>query len=1270
MDSNLLLLLGAFILGFLIALIIGRSLGRSGFNELEARVSQLQGAADSSKRDVTNLQSEVKVKQDHIDTLNARIGTLEAEIGGADQTRAAALAAVSRAQTDQKTALADRAAMAAEVQDAQNEVARARADRDAALEQVADVTQQLERAQADLKDLRAQLQTAEEEADGLRARLESAAAEEAEREAAALAALFAAGHDADLQEQLRSAGIIVTDEAGADERGGEVQTTLVAPAEGVEGGGETGYRVAELREGLIILALASADLAAAYEARNKAYEELALRGPAPEPKAEPQEQRVVIVVDRGEPAAAPAEDDGLGRAAKAGLVAGGVALAKAADKKDEPAAAAAPDATAPKDADAAAQLEQAKAQYAALQADLQTEVKSKADLAADLQARLDEIGALNDKMKAIDAGLDDVTGVQPEADGRPMATLAKLAILKGIISRLNADNADLQGELHARSTAADELDTKYVALTAEIDSLAGPSPEGTEAPADPIAKLGLIKANVDALSASKGDAEAKLQAAAGEIEGVKGELANVTAAVDALIGPLPEGEAPPVDMAARFALLSKAITSTRDANAELQSKLQAADDELGGLHGQLDAASVEVDALVGPQPEGAPADLTAKLGLIKANIDAQAKANADAQAALEAGAAELQQLKASAEELNKAKADLEAQVQAKDDEIVRLTAEVDKAQAEVDKAHAEFRALASAKDSVDAQLNAMNAQLAGLRGQGDGSPIAKAIVAGTATVGAATIAKKIGEGGKEEAAQPEQPPQPANLVDAIAADMQAREAEIADLKARLEATTTVLQARDAEYGIAKDQLTAAAGLEAKYAELQQQFDEIAAANTKLATLQGEVEALTAAKAELDTAVVDKDKLLGEGQAKLAQLQQEVDALTAAKAELEQAIAAKEQSLGELQANVEGATAARVKIESDLNSRNAEFEALSAKLGAVRSDLDAAVAKRTELEGLVKDRDAAVSALQADLQRIKDESERSTAAKVAEIGVLTAGAATAAAAIKKRDDELAAAQAQVSGLEQQVNALQDQLNDAQARMQALQAENANAAAGQAELAAAQARVTELEEKLAAVQGELDQAVARAAAPAAAAISSGDAQASLTAEPAPATLVVDKSAAMEAARVRGMEPASAACPQDLSEAKGIGSVFEQRLYAAGIGTYWELANLSNDDFVRTLQLNERQMLRMDFDEIRGDAMRLAQETGSVGRMWEAKEPDDFEPLEGIGHLYEKKLYDAGICTYEALASTTVERLQEICPGTKLRTPDYADWIMQARRLAAAK
>ena len=140
----------------------------------------------------------------------------------------------------------------------------------------------------------------------------------------------------------------------------------------------------------------------------------------------------------------------------------------------------------------------------------------------------------------------------------------------------------------------------------------------------------------------------------------------------------------------------------------------------------------------------------------------------------------------------------------------------------------------------------------------------------------------------------------------------------------------------------------------------------------------------------------------------------------------------------------------------------------------------------------------------------------------------------------------------------------------------------------------------------------------------------------------------------------------CPQDLSRVKGIGSTYESKLYAVGIGTYWELSEIADEDLVRVLKLQAFQTV--DIVAVKTDALKLAEETDSVGRYWDGTPPDDFEQLDGIGEVYERRLYDAGICTFRALSEVSEDRLQEICQAPDWRRPDYAVWIAQAKRLIA--
>ena len=141
---------------------------------------------------------------------------------------------------------------------------------------------------------------------------------------------------------------------------------------------------------------------------------------------------------------------------------------------------------------------------------------------------------------------------------------------------------------------------------------------------------------------------------------------------------------------------------------------------------------------------------------------------------------------------------------------------------------------------------------------------------------------------------------------------------------------------------------------------------------------------------------------------------------------------------------------------------------------------------------------------------------------------------------------------------------------------------------------------------------------------------------------------------------------ACPQDLGQIEGIGETYEQRLYESGIGTYWEVGMLPQDELTEILQIKAFQ--GVDLDAIQESARTLAQSTNSMGRVWDGTEPDDFETLQGIGEVFEQRLYDAGICTFAALAQLTVERLQEICQAPPNFTPNFTRWLEQAREASS--
>ena len=179
-----------------------------------------------------------------------------------------------------------------------------------------------------------------------------------------------------------------------------------------------------------------------------------------------------------------------------------------------------------------------------------------------------------------------------------------------------------------------------------------------------------------------------------------------------------------------------------------------------------------------------------------------------------------------------------------------------------------------------------------------------------------------------------------------------------------------------------------------------------------------------------------------------------------------------------------------------------------------------------------------------------------------------------------------------------------LSDAGERTQTLDldSEAVPAEAVPAEAVPAEATTPELEE----LKVQLDAALAEREL-AEAAIAERDSEmmalrAQLTALAAPAApkQVSDfKAAARESAANLGVEELGVTEMQDLADVKHIGSTYEQRLYRAGVGTFWELAHLTDDDFELILNLTPMQSLAMNFDGSRASARQLAENSGVAWR-----------------------------------------------------------------------
>jgi len=258
------------------------------------------------------------------------------------------------------------------------------------------------------------------------------------------------------------------------------------------------------------------------------------------------------------------------------------------------------------------------------------------------------------------------------------------------------------------------------------------------------------------------------------------------------------------------------------------------------------------------------------------------------------------------------------------------------------------------------------------------------------------------------------------------------------------------------------------------------------------------------------------------------------------------------------------------------------------------------------------------------------------------GAAVAAAVAAEAVPEEPEAKAAALVAAVAALGAKEQAASSELAEAQAQLAELQAQSESL---QAQLEARDAELAEL-------QGRM-----RASEPIQDAMS---VSASLAGRPA------FKTRAAGAALIVGVQPYLSPKVQGLSQVIGIGSVRQQRLYNAGVGSFWELASLSNEELLQMLQLSDLRAQEVYYDGIRAEGTRLARETNSVGCIWDGDHIDDFEPLTGVGKIYEQRMYEAGICTYEKLVETSIAELTEIIHAPQMQTPDFGLWIAEARKL----
>lgn len=902
-----------------------------------------------------------------------------------------------------------------------------------------------------------------------------------------------------------------------------------------------------------------------------------------------------------------------------------------------------------------------------------------AELATALQARTREVEELRSIMAALPP-----EWIEAAKSGQP---LPDLGALRAELRLAQEERDGFLSQLTDRNAQVDEL-TKQLALVRE------------EFEQRAVASVAITTEELDQLRAREAELQAALDARSAEVEGLQGQLAELQSSVEsrtaevsdlqqklaAMQEDLESRNAEIEELQARINVLQTDLDLAAADKAVLSERLAARDAEMGEILGQATALQRDLEALVPAQPEPAaampaegeappteegeappaeegeqapPVQRPTGMAALAASIAAAIAAYRKKDVELADTAAKLTALSAQADGLIQEKGSLEQQLtdlQAQMAETVAidtaaLNEQIQSLSADKMALEADLQDKDMANAALNSQVENLNVQLAELQGELDSVLGAKAEV---------------------EA-----------LLQAREAELADLNSEIVDLQGQLEAMLPaelraavpvaeggegeVAPAAEGEEGEAESALgrkavrlgALATGIAALADRSRQQSDTLEA-------LQSQLNSLAAEKDQLTATLQEQERTLADYNERFLALQGEINTLTSDKASLEMVLEEKNQTIANLQ-----------------------------------SQLDAVTAEKAALEQALADTQAQLAAAQNELASIEEESQRVLGERGVGVVAIGAGAATAAA-LRRKDEDLEEAQAKIAELQAaieakeqelaQINsanaALEDQINGLAAEKTSLelslQEKEQGLADVQAQSAALQARIDELDAQVGSLQEQLAAMESQRQAVEAALLARESELADLQGrlnlmEPLRSTITMAdrlsqlpryKTGAAGAAFVSGAKPVLVPNVQALTDVTGIGSVFQQRLYNAGIGTYWELANLSNEDLQQILEISDTAIVRLDADAIRASAAEWARETGTVGQLWDGDHVDDFEPIPGIGKTFEKRLYEAGICTYEQLIDTDSERLAEIIAAPAAQRPDFAEWKAVAQSLIAAR
>ena len=530
-------------------------------------------------------------------------------------------------------------------------------------------------------------------------------------------------------------------------------------------------------------------------------------------------------------------------------------------------------------------------------------------------------------------------------------------------------------------------------------------------------------------------------------------------------------------------------------------------------------------------------------------------------------------------------------------------------------------------------------------------------------------------------------PSPASPVDALAALNADLERELAQTRAEL-AAARAAQASTPASEAAPEGVALLAGLGAMaaapdplhLAELERELSE---ANTELATLKAERGSLPdpGHAAALERELADARAELARRGAEMAELHSKVNAADAAPPAINLADAA--------------GLAERDRIIANLTSElNATRQQASVPLIAAGSELAQLKSAIETARADAADQDARIALLRDDLN--------SAQSKIASVNEEKSALE---ATLKKALEDNQSAAARVSAMVATVGGLELQIHEARAQ---LESERAQAQHAESSLKAAEVRFVELSgaaSSMAALSAQVADARARSVALEQVVADRERRIAGLSAEVAQADrALTDRAAALDDARdqarlARAAMEAPAPVTEPQTEAANPVSARAnrpevERLVAAAAEKDQQISSMRRqlDESMSSLRRAMSELAARDLQLTRA-AVRLEEHGDAAARAsappdapaglgtFEANAPaeaevaarvapqpaDALEEIIGIGPTIARRLRLAGIKTYQQIAESTPDQLEEIARLPDWRKSNFKAWIEQARKLA---